>query len=115
MTAPEVLQAYKDKYKAFPDLVERIVSQFDFEWYDPGDKMSLANFKNWSGTTEGYEFWEKLLEHEETGSLTRESIDAAYKEFGIEPLTPKIDMNAFVEEGYYWPLFSHMFDEHGLT
>ncbi|MGA9651940.1 hypothetical protein [Pedobacter sp.] len=116
MTHPEILQAYKEKYKAFPDLVERIHKGFYFTfWAYANTVVRIEHFANWHQTEEGFEFWDRLYEHEESGTLTRESIDAAYKEFGIEPLTPEIDMMKFVEESYYCPLFSHLSQVHGLT
>lgn len=118
MTHPEVLQAYKDKYSAFPDLVARIVSQFDYDFwerYNSSHDIDIENFNDWHKTKEGDRFWEYLYDYDVDKDLTRESIDAAYREFGIEPLTPGIDMMKFVEESYYWPLFSHLSEQHGLT
>lgn len=86
MTSPEVIQAYKDKYSAFPDLVERIVRQFDYEFWEtanPQQEITLENFALWEKTQEKIRFWEYLSDYDQDADLTRQSIDAAYAEFGI--------------------------------
>jgi hypothetical protein len=84
MTKDQVITAYKAKYAAFPDLVERIVSQFDWEFWSNGNKqIDLPRFAIWVTTSEKKAFWYLLSTIEDTVGLTRESIDAAYAEFGI--------------------------------
>jgi len=109
MTEQEVIQAYKDRYAAFPDLVERIVGQFDWAIFESDPHVMIRSFGQWCNTKEGHYFWAKINSLEYHEGITRQSIDAAYKEFGIATL---IDMK--VEESYYWPLFSHMSRVHNL-
>ncbi|MCF0059902.1 hypothetical protein MUK70_11685 [Dyadobacter chenwenxiniae] len=112
MTPPEVIQAYKDKYAAFPDLVERIVRQLK---YERGKKeISIICFQVWDKTKEGGDFWHKFHLLESDRQLTRQSIDAAYAEFGIEPLAPEIDMSWLTNTPYH-DLWEYMANYHNLT
>lgn len=88
MTPPEVIQAYKEKYAAFPDLVERIVRQFDYDFWrarssDYRPEIKLRCVFEWEATKEGELFWRSLNALEVSKLLTNNFIDAAYKEFGI--------------------------------
>lgn len=89
MIKENVLSAYREKYKAFPDLVERIISQFDWEYWKYGNPnciISIEYFTTWRFTKEEHSFWGRLADAEDIIPLTRESIDAAYAEFQIEHL-----------------------------
>jgi hypothetical protein len=64
MTKEQVILAY------IPDLLARIVTQLDFEYWSYSKDISVMAFAMWSTTKEGSEFWLKVNALEVNEKLT---------------------------------------------
>lgn len=87
MTQQQAITAYQQKYAAFPDLLTRIESQFDFEYWqtnNPEEEISVSRAGSPEDMQEDKRFWSLLADTESKRPIEREDIDFLYRVLNIE-------------------------------
>lgn len=87
MTQEQAITAYEEKYSDFPDLVSRIVSQFNYGYWqtnNPGEDTLIKFIGAPESMQEDYRFWENLISVEKVKPIERGHIDFLYQVLNIE-------------------------------
>lgn len=99
MTKEQVILAYEKKYGHIPDLLARIVTQIDFDfWLSKPNYPPLDRFAAWNETVEGYKFWiavcDTLTMHQQ--GLTEATFNAVTSKYRI-PVPPRDKAKGIIE------------------